>query len=240
MQLEDRDYKLDDYLARADDIYTMTKYKIVMDWLPHQPGLNILNAGCGSGEMNILLSQQKAWQVDAIDVDIQAIHLSQQLKEQGHITNLNVVHSTIEEHQYSQPYDIIVSNDVLEHIEDDTKAIKKLADMLVPQGSLCISVPAYPWLFGFHDEKLGHYRRYNRQDLLRKLTPYFKIHKCRYFAASLIPVVLVYSCWWRKPYPVRNLGQKSWLKNTLDKILTLEGKVSLPTGISLMVFVTKK
>ncbi|MGB7522617.1 MAG: methyltransferase domain-containing protein, partial [Spirulinaceae cyanobacterium] len=140
----------------------------------------------------------------------------------------------------SQPYDIIVSNDVLEHIQDDVQAVKKLAEMLVPQGTLCISVPAYPWLFGYHDEKLGHYRRYSRQDLLKTLTPHFQIKQCRYFAASLIPVVLAYSCWGRKPYPVGNLRKKSWLKSVLDQILTLEAKISLPVGISLIVLATKK
>ncbi len=240
MSTEDAAYKLDDYLARDNDIYTMTKYKIVMNWLPQKSGLNILNAGCGSGEMNILLSQQDSWQVEAIDVDLQAINLSQELKQRNCITNLKVVHSTIEEHQYSHPYDIIVSNDVLEHIKDDTQAVKKLVEMLTPQGTLCISVPAYPWLFGYHDEKLGHYRRYTRQDLLKILTPHFQIKKCRYFAASLIPVVLLYSCWRRKAYPVSDLGKKSWLKNTLDTILTLEAKIPLPVGISLIILATKK
>ena len=55
--LEDRNYKLADYLARSSDRYTLTKYEIVMQWLPKTPNLRVLNAGCGSGEMNILLSQ---------------------------------------------------------------------------------------------------------------------------------------------------------------------------------------
>lgn len=237
---EDRNYKLADYLARSSDRYSLTKYKILMNWLPQTPKMRVLNAGCGSGEMNILLSQNSTWQVDALDVDIEAIKLSEKLKLENSIKNLNLYHTTIEDYTAPEKYDLIISNDVLEHIEDDQAVIKKFSDLLKPDGLIGISVPALQWLFGYHDEMLAHYRRYHRKELIKKLSVYFNISKCRYFGASLIPIALFYSRWLRKPYPVGELENQSVTTKILENLLGFESKVSFPLGISLIALATAK
>jgi 2-polyprenyl-3-methyl-5-hydroxy-6-metoxy-1,4-benzoquinol methylase len=239
--IENREYKLADYLARSADYYALTKYKIVMAWLPKTPNLRVLNAGCGSGEMNILLAQQRTWQVEAIDVDPAAVQISEQLKAEHQLDNLTVLKCSIE--ALDRPagyYDAIVSNDVLEHIEDDLAAMKKLAELLNPSGILCISVPALQSLFGYHDEQLAHYRRYNQRNLTRKLRQYFEVKRCRYFAAILIPIALLYSCWLRKPYPVGEPGKESQVTKLLKLLLSLEAKLPLPTGTSLIAMATPR
>ena len=80
-----------------------------MNWLPQTPKMRVLNAGCGSGEMNILLSQNSTWQVDALDIDIEAIRLSQKLKLENSIKNINLYHTTIEDYTAPEKYDIIIS-----------------------------------------------------------------------------------------------------------------------------------
>lgn len=237
---EDKKYKLQDYLARSQDSYSLTKYKIVMNWLPQKQNISVLNAGCGSGEMNIMLAQNTSWQIDAIDVDEEAISLSKKIQQANNLSNLQVFHTSIEKHSGSAKYDIIVSNDVLEHIEDDLEAIKKLHDLLKPGGILCISVPVFPWLFGYHDEKLGHYRRYTKKNLLRKISYCFEVKRYRYFGIILIPIVLLYSCWLRKPYPVAEVGKTSLVKKLLDFLLNLEAKINVPLGISAIVLAMKK
>lgn len=236
---EDKSYKLADYLVRSSDQYALTKYQIVMSWLPKKDNLRILNAGCGSGEMNILLAQNTSWHVDAIDVDEEAIRISNKLKLENQVENLTMFQTSIEEFvEKGSKYDIIVSNDMLEHIEDDVEAMKKLADLLKPNGILFISVPALQWLFGYHDEQLGHYRRYNKRNLTSKLSQFLQIKKSRYFAGSLIPIVLLYSCWLRQSYPVGQQGQKSLIAKTLKWLLTTEAKLALPIGTSLLVEAT--
>jgi 2-polyprenyl-3-methyl-5-hydroxy-6-metoxy-1,4-benzoquinol methylase len=240
MSSEDKDYKFSYYQVRSNNRYDLTKYKIVMNWLPNQPNLRVLNAGCGSGDMNLLLCQNSSWHVDAIDVDEEAIRLSQELKVEHNLRNLQLFHTSIEEHAPQEEYDIIISIDVLEHIEDDWTAIKTLQKMLKPNGIICISVPAIPWLYGYHDSMLGHYRRYQRRNLTDKLSFFFNVKKCRYFGASLIPIVLLYSCWLRKSYPIQKIGKHSLIKSTLDSILAVESKTPLPIGISLMALATPK
>jgi SAM-dependent methyltransferase len=60
--------------------------------------------------------------------------------------------------------------DVLEHIEDDACAARKLTLLLrsVRVQRLFVRVPALPWIYGRNDAAIGHYRRYSRRGL-RKL-----------------------------------------------------------------------
>lgn len=59
--------------------------------------------------------------------------------------------------------------DVLEHIEDDVTALRRLADMLVEDGRIYLTVPAHRSLWSSIDVQAGHYRRYTRKQLVRVL-----------------------------------------------------------------------
>lgn len=57
--------------------------------------------------------------------------------------------------------------DVLEHISDDRAALRAVAGLLKPGGTLVLTVPAYRWLWSAHDDALGHHRRYTARSLRR-------------------------------------------------------------------------
>lgn len=59
--------------------------------------------------------------------------------------------------------------DVLEHIEDDEGFLKILAPHIEDGGEVIIVVPAYQFLYGIRDQKYGHWRRYSKQMLRRRL-----------------------------------------------------------------------
>jgi glycosyltransferase involved in cell wall biosynthesis/SAM-dependent methyltransferase len=65
--------------------------------------------------------------------------------------------------------DAIYTLNVLEHIEDDRAALSALRAKLRPGGKLFIYVPAFPLLYSAMDRKVGHFRRYRRNDLQEKL-----------------------------------------------------------------------
>lgn len=65
--------------------------------------------------------------------------------------------------------DAIVMLNVLEHIEDDRRALEQIRRMLKPNGLLVIEVPSSPSLYDDFDRLVGHFRRYNMGDLLSKL-----------------------------------------------------------------------
>jgi SAM-dependent methyltransferase len=66
-------------------------------------------------------------------------------------------------------WDCIVSVNVLEHIEADEQEIAKYKVLLRNGGHLCLFVPARQEIYASVDAKFGHFRRYSREDLQRKL-----------------------------------------------------------------------
>jgi SAM-dependent methyltransferase len=65
------------------------------------------------------------------------------------------------------PYDLVVCQNVLEHIHDDAAAIADMAGALAPGGHLALVVPAGPRLFGPLDDAYGHWRRYTTPEVRR-------------------------------------------------------------------------
>lgn len=63
-------------------------------------------------------------------------------------------------------FDTIIFIHVLEHIEDDKKAILKARKLLKPGGMILIEVPAMKCLYSSHDKFLGHFRRYSKNYML--------------------------------------------------------------------------
>ena len=63
-------------------------------------------------------------------------------------------------------FDTIICLNVLEHVEDHLRALRFMHSVLEPGGRAVILVPAFQFLYGTIDVKIGHFRRYRRRDLL--------------------------------------------------------------------------
>ena len=61
----------------------------------------------------------------------------------------------------------MVAINVLEHIDDDTGALRSLATAVEVGGSLVLWVPGYQQLYGEFDRRVGHVRRYTPSSLAR-------------------------------------------------------------------------
>jgi hypothetical protein len=106
---------------------------------------------------------------------------------------------------------------------------------------LLIAVPAGQWLFGYHDEQLGHYRRYNKHSLRALVSGACNVKKLRYFGGTLIPVCLAYSKWLRRPYPVAEVGGgTSIVSRVLNGMLAAERRIPLPLGTSVLLCAERK
>ncbi|WP_026341007.1 class I SAM-dependent methyltransferase [Actinomadura atramentaria] len=64
-----------------------------------------------------------------------------------------------------QKVDTVVMMNVLEHIKDDVRALRDLADVTLPGGRIVIWVPGYMQLYGDFDRKVGHVTRYTPDTL---------------------------------------------------------------------------
>lgn len=89
-------------------------------------------------------------------------------------------------------FDLVVALDVIEHLEDDGKALAEYGRILKPGGSLLLTVPAYRWLWSWHDEVNHHRRRYSRRVLRDTLEGSgFTTSRLSYFSTYLLPLIVL-------------------------------------------------
>jgi SAM-dependent methyltransferase len=87
-----------------------------------------------------------------------------------------------------QSVDVLVMLNVLEHIEDDLRALQKAFNLLKPGGFLIIEVPAGSSLYDAYDAELHHFRRYAASELQNKLTEAgFKVCRKSHLGFVLFP-----------------------------------------------------
>jgi hypothetical protein len=86
-------------------------------------------------------------------------------------------------------YDTIIALDVLEHIKNDKKEIKKIYTSLNKGGYLIINVPAFNLLYSKFDISVGHFRRYNKKIIKEKIEG-LKFSKCEIFYYDSIGFIL--------------------------------------------------
>lgn len=85
----------------------------------------------------------------------------------------------------SNSFDAVLAGDVLQSCTDEMAALREMRRVLKDGGLLCLTVPAYSFLWGEDDEARGHQRRYTISDLRRKVnTCGFHVHRASYFVAS--------------------------------------------------------
>ncbi len=90
----------------------------------------------------------------------------------------------------SDGFDLALSMDVFEHVEDDVAAMADVRRVLRPGGRLIMTVPALQWLWSRHDEALHHHRRYDRAMLVSRLEQAgFRVARCSYYNSLLLPPI---------------------------------------------------
>jgi len=232
----------DDLSVKAEDAYAQAKYDILLDYLSGQTGLRVFNAGCGSGELSLRLAGC-GHRVIGIDPEPAYINLAQRNAVAEGIRGCSFDVCSIEAYDGPSDFDCVIATDVLEHIADDRAAFAKLVDLVKPRGLVLITVPAGPWLFGYHDDQLGHFRRYNRAMLHRLVAGACRVDEIRYFACTLIPVCYLFSKVLRRAYPVAesgDTGKRPLVARALRGLLQLERRLPLPLGTSVIFKGTRK
>ncbi|GHT94704.1 hypothetical protein FACS1894116_09090 [Betaproteobacteria bacterium] len=121
----------------------------------------LLEIGCGAGALLVDFARH-GHQVSAVETSLDAFNLA------GRITHAADIEATLcqtLEQLPAETFDLVCAFDVLEHIEDDTGALRAWASRVRSGGKLLISVPAHSSRWGAGDVWAGHFRRYNTADL---------------------------------------------------------------------------
>lgn len=103
-------------------------------WLPAQPGGNVLEVGCGRGDLMIFLGEL-GWNVLGIESDRRALEIA---RKRG----LNVREGVLEDQALSAgSFDAIVMSHVIEHLFDPQRTIRECWRLLKPGGRLVLLTP---------------------------------------------------------------------------------------------------
>lgn len=130
-----------------------------------EPGA-VLEIGCGVGALIHDLLRNDFWG-KGVDSSENAIKIAKALNQEGG-KKFTFESSTNKDDLGS--YDYLVSIAVLEHIEDDVECLKQWSHFLKPNGKLLLAVPGHMSMWGPNDVWAGHYRRYERSDLIETVT----------------------------------------------------------------------
>lgn len=209
-------------------------------YLPKNKKLSLADLGCGTGLMMEELSHfGEVSGIDASEVSLEFCR-KRGLK--------NLYHSPVTKLPFQdESLDAVTLLDVLEHVEDQKKALDEIHRVLKKEGLVLITVPAYQFLFSYWDKMLGHFRRYNQQDLTKiLLNNGFVIKKISYLNFFLFgPAVLL-----RLTKKALNQKENSdfvklppLVNGVLKKVYQTESrflnKISFPFGLSLICMAQK-
>jgi SAM-dependent methyltransferase len=132
-------------------------------------GRRVLETGSGIGNITKFLLDRDL--IIATDVEPKYLTLLKNTfgkYKKFMIEQLDISGTEVKRYQ-SYHIDSVICFNVLEHIEQDEKPLKKIFELLEPGGRLLLLVPSHPWLYGSLDEHLGHQRRYGKKELRNKL-----------------------------------------------------------------------
>ena len=154
-------------------------------------GADILEVGSGTGANLALLS--RFGNVVALEVAPEAIALAQaRCVDSARPVTMRQGRCPEDLGAMSERFDLICLFDVLEHIERDADSLAKLALLLKPNGTLMATLPAYSWMWGPHDVRLHHKRRYSRRQLSHKCAQAgLEVSRMSHFNTILFPVAVL-------------------------------------------------
>src|SRR3954453_21787486 len=134
-------------------------------------------------------------------------------------------------------FDFALSQNVLEHIEDDYAAMAAMARAGRPGGQVMALVPAHPRLYGAIDRAFGHHRRYTRERL-RAITEAAGLEVDRLYSFNALGLL----GWWAKKRPgAEKIGSAPLraYEALLAGWAPIERRLDLPVGLSIVVHARK-
>ena len=124
-----------------------------------------LEVGCGDG---FNLEQFSKLGMKGIGIDSSADAIRAAAKKDLGVTLLTSDFLTARPETFQSPRMIFMLN-VLEHVSDDARFLRKAFALLPSHGYLIVALPKNQYAYGFADQNAGHIRRYDEEVLRNKL-----------------------------------------------------------------------
>jgi len=146
----------------------LCRRRLVLKLIDEIKPKNILEIGFGSGDLLRILSG-KGYSGLGIDFSADAVR---NIAEQTNQQPFNFRIGSKPDRDLAaekERFDLIMAFEVLEHIEDDAGSLAIWNSLLSDKGKLLLSVPAHISKFDAADIFAGHIRRYEKEELQKKL-----------------------------------------------------------------------
>lgn len=153
------DADLKQSLDNLDDAHHYRQW--IMDLITPVLGASVLEVGAGHGTFTEFLAQGR--EVTCTELSERCVDLLR--TRFGGDQRVEVLLGDVSAAGPRAPYKSAVMVNVLEHIDDDVGALRKIGQMLSPGGGVAIWVPAHMQLYSPFDRKIGHHRRYTVGEL---------------------------------------------------------------------------
>lgn len=152
-------------------------------------GARILEVGSGTGANLDLLSE--FGHVVGLEMNAGAVAMARRACTREDV-ELHVGRCPDDLDALGPGFDLICLMDVLEHIPQDCETLARLRSLLRPGGTILLTVPAYPWMWGPHDVHLHHHRRYTPRSVERACgSAGLGVARMTFFNTLLFPLALV-------------------------------------------------
>ena len=144
----------------------------------------------------------------------------------------------------AETFDVVTALDVLEHLDDDTAALREFWRVLKPGGRAFIFAPAHRWLWSLQDEVSHHKRRYIARTLRDAVSKAgLEVERQTYVSTFLLPVIYLGRQWLKvrrrfRDFDTENDLHPKWSNGILRGIFQLEipilRRTDMPFGASLL------
>jgi SAM-dependent methyltransferase len=203
---------------------------------------NVLEGGCGTGYLSLVLQQELGWNMTAIDLSEVGLGYAH-----GRYGLDRLAAADLQSLPFADcSFDAVLSMDVLVHFPkgEETRAVSELVRVLRPGGTLFLRVSALDILRSRHSQFAHERQRFTRTRLIHAVERTgIQVLRCTYANSLLMPVALTKFRVWE---PLTNQPPASgvepvspWLNRLLRIPLELEAKwisagLNFPAGQSLV------
>ncbi len=105
--------------------------------------LHVLDAGSGLGQYSWRMARKcPSWQITAVDIKKDEVASCNAFFKQQKINNVSFMTANLVDYVHPNRFDLILSVDVMEHIEEDRQVFKNFYESMKGDGMLLISTPS--------------------------------------------------------------------------------------------------
>jgi SAM-dependent methyltransferase len=207
----------------------------------------VLEGGCGTGYLSMLLQRELGWKMTAIDLSAVGLAYARDRYGLDRIAEADLQSLPF----HDGAFDAVLSMDVLVHFPrgEEKRSVAELVRVLKPGGTLFLRVSALEILRSRHSQFAHERQRFTRGRLIAAVEREgMEVLRCTYANSLLMPVALTKFRIWE---PLLNKPPASgvepvapWLNTLLRIPLDLEAKwisagLSFPAGQSLVLVARK-